>query len=88
LSGTFALARNVTLDEQPCTEANSEAIGFRAASELFSDLDRPVNTARLGNMGKLVELQGAIAGIGTGPTDPFRKYVLRRTGLDRPDGVS
>jgi hypothetical protein len=32
--------RNVSFDEQPCTEINSEDIGFRVASEFFSAVSR------------------------------------------------
>lgn len=48
------LARNVAFDEQPCPEVNSEAIDFRAASELFSELGRPVSEAKLHNLGLMV----------------------------------
>lgn len=36
IAGIQRLAINTFFDEQPCTEINSEAIDFRAASEFFS----------------------------------------------------
>ena len=37
------LARNVSFDEQPCSEVNSEDIDFRVASEFFAALSRPLS---------------------------------------------
>jgi len=37
------LSRNTFFDEQPCPEVNSEALDFRAASEFFSEVSRPLN---------------------------------------------
>ncbi|MBM4086254.1 MAG: transcriptional regulator, partial [Planctomycetes bacterium] len=36
------LARNTSFDEQPCPEASSEDVDFRAASELFARVTRPL----------------------------------------------
>lgn len=42
-----SLARNICFDELPCTEINSEAIDFRAASEFFSAISRQLTPAKL-----------------------------------------
>ena len=52
------LSRNTFFDEQPCTEVNSEAIDFRAASEFFSEVSRPLNEARMMTLGLLVNRGG------------------------------
>jgi len=33
-------------DEQPCAEANSEEVDFRAASEFFAAVSRPLNLTK------------------------------------------
>ena len=38
--GFARLSRNISFDEQPCTEMNSEDIDFRAASEFFAYVSR------------------------------------------------
>lgn len=52
------LSRNTFFDEQPCTEVNSEAVDFRAASEFFSEVSRPLNEARMMTLGLLVNRGG------------------------------
>lgn len=52
------LARNTFFDEQPCTDANSDAIDIRAASELFAAVSRPLTSAKQRSLGLLVS-QGA-----------------------------
>jgi predicted HTH transcriptional regulator len=49
------LGRNVFFDEQPSTETNSEAIDFRAASELFAELDRRTGKAVWESLGLLTK---------------------------------
>jgi ATP-dependent DNA helicase RecG len=53
------LSRNMFFDEHPCTEANSEAVDFRAASEFFSEVSRPLNEARMINLGLIVSYKGS-----------------------------
>ena len=65
------LCQHLFFDEQPCSEADSEALDFRAASELFAAADR-----RLTRLRKLVEA-GVLAEVGTGPEDPHRTYVVK-----------
>ena len=45
------LARNISFDEQPCTEINSEDIDFRAASEFFESVSRPLTRAAFNTLG-------------------------------------
>jgi len=45
------LARNIFFDEQPCTEMNSEGIDFRAASELFAAVSRPLSPPQRRSLG-------------------------------------
>ena len=52
------LAANVFFDEQPCMEVDSEAIDFRAASELFSRVSRPFTQASRRSLGLLVDHAG------------------------------
>lgn len=52
------LATNVFFDEQPCTEADSESIDFRAASELFSRVSRPLTPASRRSLGLVVDHAG------------------------------
>jgi predicted HTH transcriptional regulator len=52
------LARNIFFDEQPCTEMNSEGIDFRAASELFAAVSRPLSPPQRRSLGLVVELGG------------------------------
>ncbi len=52
------LARNTFFDEQPCADASSEDIDFRAASELFAAVSRPLTPAKQRSLG-LVVAQGA-----------------------------
>ena len=48
------LSRNMVFDEHPCAEADSEAVDFRAASEFFSEVSRPLNESRMMNLGLIV----------------------------------
>jgi ATP-dependent DNA helicase RecG len=52
------LSRNTFFDEQPCPDADSEAIDFRVASELFSEVSRPLNEARMLTLGLMVNRGG------------------------------
>jgi predicted HTH transcriptional regulator len=48
------LARNTFFDEQPCAETNSEDVNFRAASEFFADISRPLNSPERKSLGLVV----------------------------------
>lgn len=48
------LARNTFFDEQPCTEASSDDIDVRAASELFSTVSRPLTHPKRRSLGLVV----------------------------------
>jgi ATP-dependent DNA helicase RecG len=48
------LARNVFFDEQPCSETNSEDIDFRAASEFFAEVSRPLTPPKRRSLGLVV----------------------------------
>jgi len=52
------LARNTFFDEQPCTEASSEEVDFRAASEFFAAVSRPLNSPERKSLGLVVEYRG------------------------------
>jgi ATP-dependent DNA helicase RecG len=52
------LSRNMFFDEHPCTETNSEAVDFRAASEFFFEFSRPLNEARMIKLGLIVSYRG------------------------------
>jgi len=52
------LARNVSFDEQPCSEMSSEDIDFRAASELFAAVSRPLTPAKQRSLGLLADCGG------------------------------
>ncbi|MCF8076295.1 MAG: putative DNA binding domain-containing protein [Desulfotignum sp.] len=52
------LMRNVSFDEQPCTEINSEDIDFRAASEFFSAVSRKLTPAVRKTLGLVVNHGG------------------------------
>jgi len=78
------LSRNVFFDEYPCTEADSEALDFRAASELFSEVSRPLNEARMMNLGlivphggKKIPSRGAILLFGKNRRSIFPDAVIR-----------
>jgi len=49
------LARNTFFDEQPCTEASSEEVDFRVASEFFAAVSRPLNSPERKSLGLVVE---------------------------------
>ena len=48
------LARNISFDEQPCTESNSEDIDFRAASEFFESVSRRLTPAACTTLGLMI----------------------------------
>ena len=48
------LALNTFFDEQPCSETSSEDIDFRAASELFAEMARPLTLPKQRTLGLLV----------------------------------
>lgn len=52
------LARNTFFDEQPCSEVSSEDVDFRAASEFFAGVSRPLTPPKRRSLG-LVVGQGA-----------------------------
>jgi ATP-dependent DNA helicase RecG len=52
------LAINTFFDEQPCTEVNSEAIDFRAASEYFAQVSRNITPSARRSLGLLVNHAG------------------------------
>ena len=58
LAALQRLARNTFFDEQPCPEMSSEDIDFRAASEFFAVVSRPLTAAKRRSLGLLVG-QGA-----------------------------
>lgn len=58
IAGIQRLAVNTFFDEQPCTEVNSEAIDFRAASELFSRISRKTNPSTYRSLGLLINHAG------------------------------
>ncbi|MEW6327687.1 MAG: hypothetical protein AB1487_08860 [Thermodesulfobacteriota bacterium] len=68
-------------DEQAYTKVNSEAVDFRAASELaYDEATGEVFVKRVEVKGRLWSLvsKGFLAEIGTGPKDPRRVYILKR----------
>jgi len=52
------LSRNTFFDEQPRTEISSEEVDFRAASELFAAVSRPLNFPKRKSLGLVVEYRG------------------------------
>ena len=52
------LAKNTFFDEQPCTEINSEGIDFRAASEFFAAVSRPLTLPKQKSLGLVIEYGG------------------------------
>ena len=52
------LARNISFDEQPCTEINSEDIDFRAASEFFETVSRKLTPSIRKTLGLVVSQGG------------------------------
>jgi len=52
------LARNISFDEQPCTEINSEDVDFRAASEFFQSVSRKLTPAIRKTLGLVVNHGG------------------------------
>jgi len=52
------LSRNTFFDEQPRTEISSEEVDFRAASELFAAVSRPLNSPKRKSLGLVVEYRG------------------------------
>ncbi|PIQ46467.1 MAG: hypothetical protein COW04_02010 [Deltaproteobacteria bacterium CG12_big_fil_rev_8_21_14_0_65_43_10] len=54
------IAINTFFDEQPCMEANSEAIDFRAASEFFLQVGRTLAPSARRSLGLLVDHAGQV----------------------------
>ena len=52
------LSRNISFDEQPCTEINSEDIDFRAASEFFTSVSRQLTPSISKTLGLIVSQGG------------------------------
>lgn len=52
------LSRNTFFDEQPRTEISSEEVDFRAVSELFAAVSRPLNPPERKSLGLVVEYRG------------------------------
>jgi len=52
------LSRNISFDEQPCTEINPEDIDFRAASEFFETVSRNLTPAIRKTLGLVVNCGG------------------------------
>jgi len=48
------LSRNISFDEQPCTEINSEDIDFRAASEFFASVSRKLTPSISKTLGLII----------------------------------
>jgi ATP-dependent DNA helicase RecG len=78
------LTRNIFFDEHPCTEADSEDVDFRAASEFFSGVSRQLNESRMMNLGLLVShgggnipSRGAILLFGKNRRSIFPDAVIR-----------
>ncbi len=58
IAGIQRLAVNTFFDEQPCTEVNSEAVDFRAASEYFSRISRKLTMSARRSLGLIVTHSG------------------------------
>ncbi len=78
------LAKNTFFDEQPCLEVNTEAIDFRVASELFSEVSRSLSKAKLRSLGlvvtyrgKEVPTNGAVLLFGKNRSDIFPDATIR-----------
>ncbi len=78
------LARNTLFDELPCTEVNSEAVDFRAASEFFSQVSRPISDSVRRSLGLVVNhggqelpTRGAILLFGKDRRSIFPDAVIR-----------
>ncbi|HDH57200.1 MAG TPA: hypothetical protein ENF16_01175 [Bacteroidetes bacterium] len=87
------LAINTFFDEQPCTEVNSEAIDFRAASEFFAQVSLKLTHAKqhslnlvINHGGREVPTRGAILLFGKNRRSLFPDAVIRCArfrGLDK-----
>lgn len=78
------LAVNTSFDEQPCTELNSEAIDFRAASEFFAQVSLKLTPAKRHSLNLLVDhggrevpTRGAVLLFGKKRRDLFPDAVIR-----------
>lgn len=58
IAGIQRLAVNIFFDEQPCTEVNTEAIDFRAASEFFARVSRKITLSTRRSLGLIVTHAG------------------------------
>ena len=84
ISSIQRLATNTFFDEQPCTEADSEAVDFRAASEFFARVSRKNTPATRRSLGLLVPYagsefpsRGAILLFGKGRQAVFPDAIVR-----------
>jgi len=87
------LAVNTFFDEQPCTEINSEAIDFRAASEFFAQVSLKLTHAKRHSLnlvtnhgGREVPTRGAVLLFGKNRRSLFPDAVIRCArfrGLDK-----
>ncbi|HPC35755.1 MAG TPA: ATP-binding protein [Candidatus Marinimicrobia bacterium] len=78
------LVNNSSFDEQPCLAANSEAVDFRVASELFAQAEKKLDHHKLKMLKLLVNYQGkeypsngSILIFGINRTDYFPNAVIR-----------
>lgn len=84
ISQIRSLASNTPFDEQPCPETNSEAIDFRAASELFSQVARRLTPGKYKSLGlmtdcgsKKLPTRGAVLLFGKNRRDLFPDATIR-----------
>ena len=78
------LSRNISFDEQPCTEINSEGIDFRAASEFFASVSRQLTPSISKTLGLIISqggrdipTQGAVLLFGKNRQQFFPDAVIR-----------
>lgn len=78
------LTHNTFFDEQPCLKVNTEAIDFRAASELFARVSRSLPKSKLKSIGLVTEFsgremptQGAVLLFGKNRRDIFPDAAIR-----------
>ncbi len=84
IEAILRLSRNISFDEQPCTEINSEDIDFRAASEFFVSVSRKLTPAIrktlvliISQGGKNIPTQGAVLLFGKNRQRFFPDAVIR-----------
>lgn len=78
------LSHNISFDEQPCTEINSEDIDFRAASEFFASVSRKLTPSICKTLGLVISqgrkdtpTQGAVLLFGKNRRRFFPDAVIR-----------